>query len=112
MKATKRVALTIDGSEDGCRDPISNVMAILPDCSALLLKQIAHTTEVHSTENILREINTCTAELAAIGVSVRGVTSDNEPKMVEVRNRYHDIHNTPTNIIVTPGIALTNEITF
>ena len=77
MKATKRVALTIDGSEDGCRDPISNVMAILPDCSALLLKQIAHTTEVHSTENILREINTCTAELAAIGVSVRGVTSDN-----------------------------------
>ena len=85
-------------------------MAILPDCSSLLLKQIPHKTEIHSTENILRELNTCTTELAAISVSVRGVTSDNEPKMIEVQNQYHDAHNSPNNVIVTPGMTLSDKI--
>lgn len=85
-------------------------MAVLPDCSSLLLKQIPHKTEIHSTENILRELNMCTAELAAIGVSVRGVTSDNEPKMVEVRKQYHLAHDNPGNIVVTPGMTLSEMI--
>jgi len=52
--------------------------------------EISHDTEPHTSENILKELNIVERELEQMGVEVIGLITDNEPKMVKVREDFEE----------------------
>lgn len=98
----KNVVLCVDGSQDGCKDPITHIMAQIPGYFvSFLLKEIKHGVEKHSSENILREVDSCVDQLKQQNISTVGLISDNEAKMLLLRrtfyNKYHNDN------VATPG---------
>jgi len=66
------------------------------------LKEIAHLTEPHTSENILKVLLDCEKELPS-GVTTCGAITDNEPKMRKVRELYEQHHRVSGNFISCPG---------
>eukprot|EP01127_Copromyxa_protea_P010323 TRINITY_DN2511_c0_g1_i5.p1 TRINITY_DN2511_c0_g1~~TRINITY_DN2511_c0_g1_i5.p1 ORF type:complete len:594 (-),score=80.92 TRINITY_DN2511_c0_g1_i5:2252-4033(-) len=81
------VTLIPDGSTDGCQEPITHIMAVGSNNIPYLHKVLIHTTEKHTTENLVDKMVECVNELEEANVGVKGIISDNEIKMVTFRQR-------------------------
>jgi len=82
------VTLTIDGSSDGTQEPISHVVCMTPDTKPLLYAVINHKTEKQSSDVLFKDLQVCTNNLKNMGVTVKGVITDNEKKMLKVRSKF------------------------
>jgi len=72
----KSVVLGIDGSSDGCSDPITHIVNITPT-RVFLHEEIIYTEKAHTSENILSDLNKAKEELNTLGVVVVGMLLEN-----------------------------------
>jgi hypothetical protein len=102
LKAAEGVTLFIDGSSNGCQDPITHVVASA-DNTPIFLKEVLHLDEAHTSERMLEIASECVSELATIGVETRGLITDNEEKMKKLRQDFYNKFNTPDHVVSCPG---------
>lgn len=62
-----------------------------------------HTTEEHTAENICTIVNQCKTELEEIGAKVQGLISDNEVKMISVREKFEKQEKDREHFLSCPG---------
>ena len=81
-------------------------MAAMPHTVPCLQKVVNYGSEKQSAQNVVGHLTRCATELAAKGVIVKGVSSDNENKMLKVRKTLKDEYNTNSVVFSTPGMIL------
>jgi hypothetical protein len=70
LQAALQVTLGCDGSADGCKEPITHVIAIAPDCLPFLLREVPYYVEEHTHENISAVLNEDIAALEKVWLSI------------------------------------------
>jgi hypothetical protein len=95
----------VDGSHDESQEPITHIVAVTPNqWSPFFLKEIHHSTEAHTADNILQHISTCEEGLNANRVQGNGVMSDNKEKMKRVCSNLNNSHaGDSSNVVASPG---------
>lgn len=79
---------------DGSSDPIVHIVAMTPS-NILLLEETLYCDQPHTSNNLLQDLNEKTKELQDIGAKVIGCISDNENKMIKVREEFEKEHLVP-----------------
>lgn len=82
------VVLVPDGSSDGLREPVSHTVAVCEDGTALLVQVKSKGTDPQDAEHILEDLEEVKREIEGLGLRVKGVISDNESKMKNVRTAF------------------------
>ena len=79
------VAIEVDGSDDGCCEHITHVMAVTCDCNAYLLHQLQHKCEPKTAEVMLKAAQQGLDILKGLCVLCVLCVVDNESKMKKFR---------------------------
>jgi hypothetical protein len=57
LQKQKECTLFIDGSADGCQDPITHIVAAVANKPPFFIKEIPHLHEPHNVENTMKIVN-------------------------------------------------------
>lgn len=87
------VVLCSDGSADGCGDPLEHVIALTP--KPLLIKINQYTTESQTAPFLFGELEKVIQQLKDRDVEFAGYISDNENKMLALRDLIKEKYNKP-----------------
>lgn len=103
LKREKKITLGCDGSSDSGQEPLTHLIAIPQKNPPLLLREFVHLEEQHTAPNILKIIDAEVMQLTSMGIGVRGLITDNEAKMVNVRDQFRVDYSAPGLIVSCPG---------